>query len=40
MQCDDDPGSREADMIDLGAKLEGNYGLLLCVIPYYDLAEH
>ena len=40
MQCDDDPRSREADTIDLGAKLKGNDDLLLRIIPYYDLAKY
>lgn len=39
MQCDDDPRSREADTVDLRAKLKGDDGLLLCIVPYNDLAE-
>lgn len=40
MQCNDDPGSREADTVDLRAKLKGYDGLLLGIVPYDYLAEH
>lgn len=39
VQRDDNSGSREADAIDLGAKLKGNDGLLFRVIPYDYLVK-